>query len=489
MVFVMRIRLITTLVLVMAVLGSCTDPRIGDSVDDTFVTELISQASADVESQHFDSAMEKAIQALRMAEQADNQLQRVKALCCITGIDIMTSRDSAAWESAIRAEGIARKEGFREDLAGILISKAKLCSYAEISPETGRNDEGLGYANEALAIAEELSDAEKQAEACYVIGSLYINKNRWNDQIDTALYNTAGRYLDKGQAIADTYDIPRLKRNGIMFRSRWFQQGDRNEEAVGYFTQVLATLKDSDHLTASSLYDRLVRLYTRLGDSQKALDCHDLYVRHLQQYIIQKNDDILQETQTKFEVEKKERAIEIGRYRTAILVLAVILALGALAAAFRKIKTVRKRNTALARSNSINEQIISFLSSSLRSPDNKFSSEFETLSSQAASMTESQIREKCSEIAAKTDLLNDEITKYIGDLLIERRNRIAETGLSQREIEIIRLSAQGFKASEIAEKLFLSVHTVNTHRQRIYSKMEVRNISEMLSKSKSLGII
>ncbi|MBQ4197311.1 MAG: hypothetical protein II659_05615, partial [Bacteroidales bacterium] len=160
----MRIRLITTLVLVMAVLGSCSDPRIGDSVDDTFVTELISQASADVESQHFDSAMEKAIQALRMAEQADNQLQRVKALCCITGIDIMTSRDSAAWESAIRAEGIARKEGFREDLAGILISKAKLCSYAEISPETGRNDEGLGYANEALAIAEELSDAEKQAE-------------------------------------------------------------------------------------------------------------------------------------------------------------------------------------------------------------------------------------------------------------------------------------------------------------------------------------
>ena len=453
------------------------------------ITQLISEASAEVESQRFDSAMVKAIQALDLAEKKGLPLQKVKAMECIVGIDIMTSRDSAAWEKALQAEEIARKEGFKDDLSGILISKAKLCSYAEISPETSRNDEGLEYAQEALTLAEEAQSMEKQAEACYVIGSLYINKNRWNDQIDTALYNTAGRYLDKGQAIADTYDIPRLKRNGIMFRSRWFQQGDRNEEAVGYFTQVLATLKDSDHLTASSLYDRLVRLYTRLGDSQKALDCHDLYVRHLQQYIIQKNDDILQETQTKFELEKKERTIEIGRYRTAILVLAVILALGALAAAFRKIKTVRKRNAALARSNSINEQIISFLSSSLRSPDNKFSSEFETLSSQAASMTESQIREKCSEIAAKTDLLNDEITKYIGDLLIERRNRIAETGLSQREIEIIRLSAQGFKASEIAEKLFLSVHTVNTHRQRIYSKMEVRNISEMLSKSKSLGII
>lgn len=79
--------------------------------------------------------------------------------------------------------------------------------------------------------------------------------------------------------------------------------------------------------------------------------------------------------------------------------------------------------------------------------------------------------------------------KYLSDLLVEKRNKIAEIGLSQREIEIIQLSAQGLKASEIAEKLFLSVHTVNTHRQRIYSKMEVRNISDMLRKSKLLGII
>ena len=221
------------------------------------ITQLISEASAEVESQKFDSAMVKAIQALDLAEKKGLPLQKVKALECIVGIAIMTSRDSAAWEAALKAEEIARKEGFRDDLAGILISKAKLCSYAEISPETGRNDEGLEYAREALSLAEETQSYEKQAEACYVIGSLYINKNRWNDQIDTVLYNTAGRYLDKGQAIADTYDIPRLKRNGIMFRSRWFQQGDRNAEAVQYFTQVLTTLKAN---TPQPLKPWLVRL-------------------------------------------------------------------------------------------------------------------------------------------------------------------------------------------------------------------------------------
>ena len=145
------------------------------------ITQLISEASAEVESQKFDSAMEKALSALQMAEKQDLPLQKVKALACITGIDIMTSRDSAAWEKALQAEEIARKEGFKDDLSGILISKAKLCSYAEISPETSRNDEGLEYAQEALTLAEEAQSMEKQAEACYVIGSLYINKNRWND--------------------------------------------------------------------------------------------------------------------------------------------------------------------------------------------------------------------------------------------------------------------------------------------------------------------
>ena len=70
-----------------------------------------------------------------------------------------------------------------------------------------------------------------------------------------------------------------------------------------------------------------------------------------------------------------------------------------------------------------------------------------------------------------------------------RSRKIADIGLSKREIQIIRLSAEGLTASQIAEKTFLSVHTVNTHRQRIYAKMDVKNISDMIRKSRELGII
>lgn len=53
--------------------------------------------------------------------------------------------------------------------------------------------------------------------------------------------------------------------------------------------------------------------------------------------------------------------------------------------------------------------------------------------------------------------------------------------LSPRELEIIALVSNGLTNQEIADKLFLSVHTVMTHRKNILHKLEVRNTAEMLS--------
>lgn len=44
-------------------------------------------------------------------------------------------------------------------------------------------------------------------------------------------------------------------------------------------------------------------------------------------------------------------------------------------------------------------------------------------------------------------------------------------------------------AAQIAEHLYISVHTVNTHRQHIYSKMKVKNLNELLRKAAELGIV
>lgn len=47
--------------------------------------------------------------------------------------------------------------------------------------------------------------------------------------------------------------------------------------------------------------------------------------------------------------------------------------------------------------------------------------------------------------------------------------------LSEREAEIIKLIAEGYTNNRIAEKLFISDHTVTTHRKNIMKKLGVRN--------------
>jgi DNA-binding NarL/FixJ family response regulator len=59
----------------------------------------------------------------------------------------------------------------------------------------------------------------------------------------------------------------------------------------------------------------------------------------------------------------------------------------------------------------------------------------------------------------------------------------AEYGLTQREKEILSFFVEGLKKQEIAEKLFLSVHTVNAHIKNIYSKLQVNTRGQLMAKA------
>lgn len=47
--------------------------------------------------------------------------------------------------------------------------------------------------------------------------------------------------------------------------------------------------------------------------------------------------------------------------------------------------------------------------------------------------------------------------------------------LSEREIEIIKLISDGLTNKEIADRLYLSTHTINTHRKNIMGKLNIKN--------------
>ena len=53
-------------------------------------------------------------------------------------------------------------------------------------------------------------------------------------------------------------------------------------------------------------------------------------------------------------------------------------------------------------------------------------------------------------------------------------------GLSQREVEVLRMIALGHTNAEIAERLYLSVRTVETHRAHIQQKLHLGSRSELV---------
>ena len=67
--------------------------------------------------------------------------------------------------------------------------------------------------------------------------------------------------------------------------------------------------------------------------------------------------------------------------------------------------------------------------------------------------------------------------------------RLAELGITPRELEILELIANGLSNREIAEKLFVSENTVKTHSSRLFDKLSARRRTQAVQLGKELGLI
>jgi LuxR family maltose regulon positive regulatory protein len=61
--------------------------------------------------------------------------------------------------------------------------------------------------------------------------------------------------------------------------------------------------------------------------------------------------------------------------------------------------------------------------------------------------------------------------------------------LSDRELEVLRLVAQGLSNEEISKRLFLSVNTVKGHNLRIFGKLQVKSRTEAAARARELGLL
>jgi LuxR family transcriptional regulator, maltose regulon positive regulatory protein len=61
--------------------------------------------------------------------------------------------------------------------------------------------------------------------------------------------------------------------------------------------------------------------------------------------------------------------------------------------------------------------------------------------------------------------------------------------LSQRELEVLQLIAQGLSNREISERLFLALSTVKGHNQMIFDKLQVQRRTEAVARARELGLL
>jgi DNA-binding CsgD family transcriptional regulator len=96
---------------------------------------------------------------------------------------------------------------------------------------------------------------------------------------------------------------------------------------------------------------------------------------------------------------------------------------------------------------------------------------------------------KLSKPKIKTVVLEKEVYVARADPDSLNTSLVSQLGLSKRELEILRLLAQGHSNGEIAAKLFISLSTVKTHIQNLFEKLEVKRRIQAVEKAKRLNLI
>lgn len=89
----------------------------------------------------------------------------------------------------------------------------------------------------------------------------------------------------------------------------------------------------------------------------------------------------------------------------------------------------------------------------------------------------------------KSQLINYRTGKVIEFKDMNEEKETISISLSQRERQILQLVKEGFLSKEISDKLSISLHTVNTHRQKLLKKLNANNSMEAIVFASKLGLL
>lgn len=81
------------------------------------------------------------------------------------------------------------------------------------------------------------------------------------------------------------------------------------------------------------------------------------------------------------------------------------------------------------------------------------------------------------------------IFKKYSNNVTKKKQKEPEIKLTSREIEIVKLISEGLTSHQMADKLFISPRTVETHRSNLIKKVGVKNSIELVKKVEKMGLV
>ncbi len=107
---------------------------------------------------------------------------------------------------------------------------------------------------------------------------------------------------------------------------------------------------------------------------------------------------------------------------------------------------------------------------------------------------ESELLTAIRAVARGEAYIDPALTKVMIDGYLGREEHTAASaalpgGLSPREVDVLRLTAEGYANKEIAEKLSISVKTVETHKAHIAEKLGTKSRVEWLRLARAMGLL
>lgn len=431
----------------------------------------------------YDRSTKLVIEALELADKSSDKAMKSYALSRLALLDIMTWRDAQGWEHAVESEKFARECGTDTLIAHALFAKGKLLVVGGITELEARDDEAIRYFQEALSRAGNCT--ELKVDILFQLSQAYVNKNRFNSPIDQSIYDTAGDYIDKAISLAEKENRKDLIAKSATYQVRYYRQGGQIQEGIRSCQTILEDCPEDDYLSRSQAWNNLTMLWAQLGNLEETAAAHQQYVYACEYYMRQKADETLQDMETAYQASFLRAKAKSYRILNMLLAALSLLLFAIIIQSILYARRIKAINHDLSVSNMAKEQLIHLISREFAFPGIAGDQNLKGITS----LPEDKIRQHIAGLLPGNPALSQEVSDYVISVARKKEEVVRNYGLTTREMEVLNLCQEGLSAAEMADKLHVSVHTVNNHKQNIYSKLDVGGVSEMLAKARKEGLL